>query len=222
MKAATTPTGRTGTRPSAIKAVLFDMDGVLIDAREWHYEALNDALRLFGHEISRAEHLAVYDGLPTRTKLDILSRTRGLPAKLHGLINEIKQRRTLEITYQRCRPTFPHQYALSQLKRDGLRLTVCSNSVRRTVQVMMEQAGLDGYLDFFLSNEDVEKAKPHPEIYVTAMARLGLSPSECLIVEDNDHGLKAARDSKAHVLHVSAPADVTYERIRQAIGEAAL
>ena len=67
-----------------IKAVVFDMDGVLIDAREWHYVALNRALALFGMEISRADHLTTFDGLPTRRKLEILSTTENLPRELHG------------------------------------------------------------------------------------------------------------------------------------------
>ena len=53
-----------------IKAVLFDMDGVLIDARDWHYEALNKALAIFGMEINRYDHLVTYDGLPTKKKLE--------------------------------------------------------------------------------------------------------------------------------------------------------
>jgi beta-phosphoglucomutase-like phosphatase (HAD superfamily) len=62
-----------------ITAVVFDMDGVLIDAREWHYEALNRALGHFGYTISRFDHLVTYDGLPTRHKLEMLSRERGFP-----------------------------------------------------------------------------------------------------------------------------------------------
>jgi beta-phosphoglucomutase len=197
-----------------IKAILFDMDGVLIDAKDWHYEALNEALALFGMTISRDEHLAVYDGLPTRRKLEILGRTRGLPTGLHAFINQLKQQRTLEITYQRCRPTFHHQDALARLRRDGYKLAVCSNSIRQSVAAMMDQAALSDYLDFFLSNEDVEKSKPHPEIYTTAIRRLGLVPEEALIVEDNEHGVQAARASKAHVLVVGAVDDVTYDRIR--------
>ena len=201
----------------AIKAVLFDMDGVLIDAKDWHYEALNDALRLFGMEINYEDHLAVYDGLPTRRKLEILGRTRGLPQCLHNLINAFKQRRTIELVQIRCRPMFHHQYALSRLKREGYSLAVCSNSVRSSVVTMMEQAALISYLEFLLSNEDVSKAKPDPEIYETAARKLGLAPSECLIVEDNEHGLMAARASGAHVLEVATVYDVTYDRIRREI-----
>ena len=54
-----------------IKAILFDMDGVLIDAKEWHYEAFNKAINLFGLQISRYDHLRTFDGLPTKEKLKI-------------------------------------------------------------------------------------------------------------------------------------------------------
>ena len=203
-----------------IKAVLFDMDGVLIDAKEWHYDALNAALRLFGVEISRDEHLAIYDGLPTKKKLEMLGRTRALPAGLFDLLNALKQKRTMELISTRCTPLFHHQYALSQLRRDGLKLAVCSNSIRATVDAMMQRSALSPYLEFFLSNEDVSKSKPDSEIYAKAMSKLGFEPLECLILEDNDHGLAAARASGAHVLEIGTVYDVTYERIRRAIVEA--
>ena len=196
-----------------IKAVLFDMDGVLIDARDWHYEALNRALRLFGMAINLDTHLASFDGLPTRRKLEILSKSRGLPQGLHAFVNELKQSYTHEIIAARCKPTFNVQMALSQLHRQGYRLAVCSNSVRRTVESMMAMADLTPYLELMLSNEDVGKAKPDPEIYLTAMARMGLAPHECLIVEDNDNGIAAARASGAKVLVVGSPADISFERI---------
>ena len=63
-----------------IKAIVFDMDGVLIEAKDWHYEALNRALRLFGYEISRYDHLVTYDGLPTSKKLEMLSLEKGYGA----------------------------------------------------------------------------------------------------------------------------------------------
>lgn len=203
-----------------IKSILFDMDGVLIDAKDWHYEALNDALRLFGLEISRDEHLAVYDGLPTRRKLEMLSQSRHLPRSLHGFLNEVKQRETLKLTVQRCKPQFHHQYALSQLKREGYGIAVCSNSIRATIAAMMERSALLPYLDFFNSNEDVAKPKPDPEIYTSAISRFGVEPHECLIIEDNDHGIQAARAAGAHVMVVRTVNDVTYDRIKQEIARA--
>ena len=202
-----------------IKAVVFDMDGVLIDAKEWHYEALNKALGLFGLEISRADHLTTFDGLPTRRKLEILSVTDNLPPELHGFINRLKQSYTMEMVNTRCKPTFVHQYALSNLKARGYSLGVASNSIRATVEAMMQRAHLDKYLDVMLSNEDVEKAKPAPDIYLRAMADLGAAPHETLVVEDNEHGKQAAHAAGAHVLVVRDVGDVTLANLEQRIAQ---
>ena len=206
-----------GPNHNRIKAILFDMDGVLIDARDWHYEALNLALSPFGLEIDRDAHLATFDGLPTRTKLEMLSKSRGLPRGLHRFVNTMKQKYTIDMVRQRCHPVFQHQYALSHLKAAGYKIAVCSNSVRQSLEQMMQRASLDRFLDLMLSNEDVTKPKPDPEIYTSAMSRFGLAPDECLIVEDNENGIRAARASGGHVHVVSNPGDVTYERIMTAI-----
>jgi beta-phosphoglucomutase len=202
-----------------IQAIVFDMDGVLIEAKDWHYEALNQALRLFGFEISRYDHLTTFDGLPTRRKLQLLSAEGNLPAELHDFINEMKQRYTIEIVAAKCKPRFVHQYALSRLRAEGYRLAVGSNSIRSTIETMMRQAELAQYLEFILSNEDVAKAKPDPEIYNQAIARLELAASDVLIVEDNENGIRSARDSGAHVLVVQSVDEVNYFSITQRIAE---
>ena len=172
-----------------IKTILFDMDGVLIDARDWHYEALNRALVKFGYNIELDAHLSTYDGLPTKTKLKMLTEARGLPVGMHNFLNKLKQSYTKEITYQRCKPTFNHLYALSRLKSEGFKIGVCSNSVRETVETMMSLSGLKQYLDIIFSNEDVGKPKPDPDMYLAAIRHFGSSPSETLILEDNDLNL---------------------------------
>ena len=202
-----------------IKAILFDMDGVLIDAKDWHFEALNKALRLFGHEISRYDHLHSFDGLPTRNKLRMLSEEAYLPESLHGFINDMKQQYTREIIEMKCKPVFQHEYALSKLRNQGYKIAVCSNSIRSTIENMMQKASLLQYLDLIMSNEDVQKAKPDPEIYVTAMQRLRLAPQECLVLEDNKNGIKAAVDSGAHLLRVNDIYDVNYLNIKARIDE---
>lgn len=196
-----------------IKAVIFDMDGVLIDAKDWHYEALNKALELFGMEISRYDHLVTFDGLPTKKKLEMLSIERGLPEELHDFINALKQQYTMGMVHQKCKPKFYHEFALSKLKSSGYKLAVCSNSIRNSVQVMLDKASLLRYLEFFLSNQDVSKGKPDPEMYIKAIERLGIPPEEVMIVEDNEHGIAAAKASGAHVMEVEGVEDVNYTNI---------
>ena len=202
-----------------IKAVLFDMDGVLIEAKDWHYEALNRALKLFGYEISRFEHLTSYDGLPTSMKLKKLTLEKGLPTQLHSFINEMKQQYTVSMIQNLCRPRFNHEYALSKLKSEGYRLAVGSNSIKMTIEMMMNYAKLTDYFEFMLSNQDVKNAKTDPEIYLAAMSKMNLQPKDCLIVEDNENGIKAAIASGAHVLVVKTVDEVNYDNIKNRILE---
>ena len=202
-----------------IKAILFDMDGVLIEAKDWHYEALNKALDLFGYKITRTEHLTSYDGLPTSTKLKRLSAEKGLPEKLHSFINEMKQQYTVEIIHNQCRPRFNHEFALSKLKAEGYRIACCSNSIRMTIEIMMGYSKLNNYLEFIISNQDVKKPKPDPEIYMKAIEKMGLQPNECLIVEDNENGIKAALASGGHLLAVKDVNDVNYTNIIKRMAE---
>ena len=203
---------------SLIKSVIFDMDGVLLDAREWHYESLNRALELFGETISRVEHETFFDGLPTKHKLKELSKMGRVNESLHSVISEMKQSFTQEMIIKECRPNFEHEFALSRLKNDGYSLAVASNSITSTIREMMVKAGLIEYLEFFVSNEDVVNAKPDPEIYLQAIRRLELNPEQCLILEDNDHGYEAAIKSGAHVMRVKNPSCVVYENIKTEIG----
>lgn len=204
---------------NGIKAVLFDMDGVLIDAKEWHYESLNRALELFGVSISRADHLTTFDGLPTKDKLKILSIEKGLPVELHSFINEMKQAYTMDIIQTQCKPQFEQEYALSKLKSLGFKIAVCSNSIRDSVVAMMEKSGLISYIDVIISNQDVSKGKPDPEMYQKAMSYFGLSPQHCLIVEDNENGIRAARAAGGHLLVVKEVSETNFQNIALRIQE---
>lgn len=201
----------------AIEAVVFDMDGVLIDAKEWHYDALNRALGYFGYTITRADHLHTFDGLPTRKKLEMLSQERDLPRGLHAFLMYLKQQYTVEQVLLKCKPMFVHEYALSNLRARGYKLGLGSNSIRSTVELMMEKSNLVRYLDVMVSNEDVTNPKPHPDIYLATAEKLGVAPEKCLVVEDNANGIKAAEAAGCPLLVVHSVLDVQLDRILQAI-----
>lgn len=203
-----------------IKHVIFDLDGVLVDARELHYEALNRALAKFGFNISRSEHLATFDGLPTRRKLDLLTERKGLPKKIHDEIWREKQRQTKLVIKDIFRPDKEQIAMIDRLKEDGLTVSVCSNSVQQTIELMLEKLELLDKIVFFLSNEDVQQAKPHPEIYLRAFLKLGAAPAECLVIEDSHHGRASAYAAGAHLCGVAGPSEVSYERIRESINVA--
>jgi beta-phosphoglucomutase-like phosphatase (HAD superfamily) len=200
-----------------IKAIIFDMDGVLIDAKEWHYSALNKSLNIFGLNISYNDHLTTYDGLPTSLKLEKLSNKYNFPRSLHKLINQIKQFYTVKLGNIYCKPNFLHVMTLDKLKKDGYKLIVASNSIPETINLFLTKANIIHYFDFILSNKDVEFPKPNPEIYIKAISNLELNPENCLILEDNENGIKAALASNAHLMRITSVYDVDYYKILEVI-----
>lgn len=193
--------------------VLFDLDGTLVEAKDWHYEALNRALRLFGFEISREDHLTVYDGLPTRNKLVLLTEREGLPETLYDLIFRFKQEFTYQEIRDNCQPLSNVVNTLKELKTRGYVLGLCSNSIRKSIELILDYSCISEYFDLILSNQDVTFAKPDPEIYLTAAKRLGVSPEECIVVEDNPKGIEAGRAAGMRVIQVSSPRDISVNLI---------
>ncbi len=183
-------------------AVMFDLDGVLVDATEWHYEALNRALRLFGSEIGREEHLKVYNGLPTTEKLKILSERGEIPWGIHPVIKSLKKRYTEEEVSNKCRPSYEKLIMLTHLKRKGYKLACCSNAQKYSVENMLRRSGIDHFFDLVLGNDEGYKTKPAPDIYLAAFRILKVKPNETVIIEDAPHGIKAAKASGGRVIEV--------------------
>jgi HAD superfamily hydrolase (TIGR01509 family) len=203
-----------------IKVIIWDLDGVLVDARELHYEALNRALDGLGYTITRDEHLSTFDGLPTTKKLQMLTELKGLSRDLYDNIWEGKQTQTREIIDKEFTYDERMRAILRQLKTEGYRMVVCSNSISESIKMMLIRKGLFEFVEFFISNQDVRLPKPNPEMYLKAMAKLGVGPKECVIVEDSHHGRQAAFDAGAHLCAVENVEDVTYEKIKSVIDRA--
>lgn len=205
-----------------IDTVIFDMDGVLIDARDWHFAALNEALKLFGYEIPLDEHLERLDGLPTKAKLEILTNEQQLPIGLHSLINKVKQERTLRIAAANCYPSAQHLIMLSSLKRAGIKIGVATNSIRETTISMLNSAGILSFFEAVVTNEDVNRPKPAPDVYLEAMNRLNSIPEKTLVVEDNPHGIQAATTAGCRVCKVDSPQDLHLDAIKSYFEEGIL
>jgi len=202
-----------------IKLIVFDLDGVLVDARELHYQALNRALCNIDskYKIPREEHLSTFDGLPTSKKLTILTERKGLPEELYQTVWESKQLETIRIIRDGMSYDDRMVSVLKRLKLDGYKICVASNSIRESVKMMLLKKGLLEYVDFFFSNQDVKNPKPSAEIYLKCMIKADSCPRETLIIEDSHVGRKAVFKSGAHLCGVRDPEDVTYERIVESI-----
>jgi len=178
------------------KLIIFDLDGVLIESRELHFIALNDALKEVDEKyvISREEHLSTYDGLSTTKKLKMLSQSKGLPAELHDLVWQNKQKSTINLL-SKLPVNNSAKYIFSQLKIRGWKIAVASNSIRESVRVSLNAIGVLGLVDYVISNEDVKHPKPHPEMYWQCMIALNTLPENTIIVEDSHIGREGAYKS---------------------------
>jgi HAD superfamily hydrolase (TIGR01509 family) len=197
------------------KLILFDLDGVLVDAKKIHFDSLNKALLKIGEKyvISESEHLSIFDGLKTYEKLDILTKMKNLDKKHYLAIWNDKQSFTLnEICKLKSDENLINLF--KYLKKHEYKVGCCSNSIKKSVFSMLSKIGIIDYMDLILSNEDVKNPKPHPEIYWNAMSKFSLCPEDTLIVEDSPYGLLAAQRSGASIMRVKNSKDLTLEKIQ--------
>ena len=185
------------------KLVIFDLDGVLIDSRDMHYEALNRALSNVDEKyvIDREEHLSVYDGLPTSRKLNLLTERKGLPVDKHQQVWEDKQVETLNI-FGKLDHDYELMHYFKQLKNKGYQVAVASNSIRNTVKLVLLKLGLLEFIDYYMSNEDVHRNKPFPEMYWNCMTACNALPKDTVILEDSHIGRQGALDSGSHLIAI--------------------
>ena len=199
-------------------AIAFDLDGVLVESKELHYEAMNDAIREIAGDqyvITRVEHENIYDGLSTNQKLMLLGRYKNLPQNLYIPIFTRKQDLTLRLfkEYVQVNPTLVQ--TLRSLKQLGFPLIVCSNCIRSSVHALLEGIGALPLVDAYFSNEDVTQSKPHPSLYQKVLTSLGLSdaPRSVLVVEDSPKGWESACRAGVNILKVHQPENVNLYNI---------
>lgn len=198
------------------KLVIFDLDGVLIDSKEVHFEALNEALREFDpkFEISHSDHSTKYDGLSTRRKLEMLHSEKGFPIEHFERVWKLKQDITLRMLGEIKKDEELVSF-MAFLQNQGIKLAVASNSVRNTIDLVLRNLGIIDFFSLILSNEDVRSPKPHPEIYWKTMMYFQAAQDETVIFEDSYVGRLAAQRSGARLITVDNRYDLTWQKIKQ-------
>ena len=204
-----------------IKLIIFDLDGVLVDSKKLHFDALDKALSLVGEEyrISYQDHLTSYDGLSTNKKLKMLCETKDFPRDEIDNTWKAKQRITLKIIDdftidKRIQNIF------KQLKSEGFTIACATNSIRETAKLQLIRKGFMEYIDFLYSNQDVNNPKPNAEIYMRCMIKAGVSPDEAVIIEDSHIGRQGAVRSGGVLCAVENPDDLSYNKIKKTISNA--
>ena len=175
------------------RLVIFDLDGVLIDSKEIHFNSLNLALAEIdsGYIISRNEQDDIFEGLTTNAKLNILTEMKGVPEDMHKIIWELKQQYSAKL-FTSVSKDKDLVSLFKYIKSNGISIAVASNSIRATLDSCLKSLGVYGLVDYSLSNEDVAFPKPSPEIYLACIDYFKVLPENVVIFEDSEIGLRSA------------------------------
>lgn len=202
-----------------VNAILFDLDGVLVNSKVLHYETFRDALQSIvpSKFLTWTEHEKEFDGLSSRLKIQKCIEKGWITQEQGDLVFAKKQEYTQKQLPLMIQPRESLRKLLNQLNIEGYRLFCCSNSIRKTLDQTLQLLGILELFEATYSNEDVKQPKPSPEIYQLAMKQCFLMKEKCLIVEDSTVGRAAAYAAGAHVLEVEDAEDVTYSLLKQTI-----
>jgi len=200
------------------KLFIFDLDGVLVEACDWHKDALNEALmEICDISISQEEHIATFNGIPTSQKLKILTEKGLVPIENHQRINDLKQEKTIEIIEKLAYIRPEKIEMINAIKEKGHIVACYTNSIRKTANLMLDKTGIKDIFDFILTNQDVEHPKPNPEGYLFLMKKFNFCQNDTFIIEDSPKGIEAATKSGANVIKVKNADEVNIETIRNFI-----
>ena len=193
---------------TVIENIIFDLDGVLVDACEWHYESLNKALIKNCFEaITLSNHKKTFNGLPTKVKLKMI----GLNNKEIEKVFFDKQDLTNKVIHDLCVHDTAKMDFLFSLKNKGIKIGCVTNSIRKTSMAMLSNSGIIDFIDTIISNEDVSEPKPNQEGYLKCMRLFLAKPSNTIIVEDSENGIAAASKTGCSVWIVKNSTSVNEE-----------
>ena len=200
-----------------IRAVLFDLDGVLCSSSDLHFRALNAALEAHNYlPIPPVLHRGIYNGLPTAKKLDHLVKNKWVRGEDVSSIAALKQKETRRLLEAEVRFD-PEKFCLLFGLARHHKIAIVTNSIPETAQLVVARLLKESPWHFpLLTNADGE-SKPSPDLYLKAIARLEVGAAECLAVEDGQYGVQAATAAGCRVLKVAGPEEVTPRRIWEAL-----
>ena len=175
-----------------LKAVIFDMDGVIIDSEPFHWEVNKRLFKSLGIEISEEEYRH-YIGVSNTTMWGAIKRK-------HGLLQSVKELAALQVEgnidfmkSERVDPVDGVIDLLSNLKKAGALIALASSSPYQIIGMVLDRFNIKRFFNSVVSGEDFERGKPSPDIFLKTAAMLGVLPVQCIVIEDATHGVHAAR-----------------------------
>ncbi len=181
-----------------VRAVLFDMDGILYDSEPYYFRAFDEILHSLGY---RGPKERLYEAVGMNEVNTYLFYSRLLEGRIPPeVIRETSRRYFSEHPMNCTERMFPDvPEALEALDRAGILMACCSASPLSVVAASLEDMGIRKYFRFILSGNDDIRPKPLPDIYLKAAERLGLSAEECIVYEDSTMGIASGKNAGMRV-----------------------
>nr|WP_321486022.1 HAD family phosphatase [uncultured Draconibacterium sp.] len=177
----------------SIKALIFDMDGVLVDSEPFHIEIEKRMFRKMGLDISDEEH-AGYMGTATDVMWRSIIEKRNLTLNVDEMTRlTVQAGIPFFKSLEKIEPMPGLEKLLKRLSGAEIPMAVASSSDAETVQIITEKSGLRKYFRYTISSSEVGKSKPEPDVFLHAAKLLGEKPANCLVIEDSKNGIKAAK-----------------------------
>ncbi|MCX7911738.1 MAG: HAD family phosphatase [Dehalococcoidales bacterium] len=174
-----------------LQAVLWDLDGVIADTAEYHYQAWRHALGRRGINLRRADFMPLF-GQRHDTIIRFFLGDSISPGEMDA-INTEKQAQFRRCIQGNVRPMPGAVELIRKLRENGIGLAVASSAVAENIRLILQHLGIEGYFGAIVAGTEVAESKPSPQIFLLAARRLGVPPQGCVVIEDAIAGVKAAR-----------------------------
>jgi beta-phosphoglucomutase family hydrolase len=177
-----------------LKAVIFDMDGVIIDSEPIHMKLENETYKKLSIEVTGEEHHS-FVGSTSHYMWETLKNKYKLKQTLEELIEYDRSTYFKHLNSKECEITLIDgvKELIEELHEKGIKLAIASSSPLNVIEVIAKKFQIEEYFEVFVTGDYVERSKPEPDIFLFAAEKLGVSPENCVVIEDSHNGVRAAK-----------------------------
>lgn len=187
------------------EAVIFDMDGVLVNSEPFYVEVEQANFKKLGLAITEDEH-KTYQGTATDRMWEIIKKKHGIKQTIDELVkmtNSVVTPYFASLEIIECMPGVDR--LIKRLRSEKIPLALASSSYPDVIELILQKTGLKDYFDVVVDSQMAGASKPEPDIFLLAARKLGVSPEKCIVVEDSTNGIKAAKSAGMYCIAYAGP-----------------